>query len=762
VANPGATAAFVRYPAILALVSGVVIAGCAAAWAADAPGAKGPSEFVFIVQLVVLILLGRLLGEVMQRLGQPAVMGMLIAGLLLGPSVLGALWPDAQQLIFPKSPEQKAMLDGVSQLGVLMLLLLAGMETDLSLVKTVGRAAVSVSLTGIAVPFACGFALGQFLPDSLLPHPDQRFIASLFLGTALSISSVKIVAMVVREMDFVRRNIGQVILASAIIDDTIGWIIIAITFGLAEHGAFDWLSFTRSVVGTLLFFAASFTIGRTLVFKLIRWTNDNFVSEAPVIAAILAVMGVMALTTHLIGVHTVLGAFVAGILIGESPILTRQIDEQLRGLTAGLFMPVFFGVAGLSADLTVLKDPTLALLTLGLILIASIGKSVGAFTGGWFGGLTSRESLALASGMNARGSTEVIVATIGLSMGMLSQNLFTMIVAMAVITTLAMPPTLRWALARLPMNKKEKQRLEREDTEAKSFVANLERVLVAVDDSPKGTFAARLAGLLAGLRGMPVTVLPIDSADPKKAPRKKGKAAEAETEEPEAFDVVTAAATSAKSAKHKSERNTDIEVIEQDHKLAPEEAVAKEASKGYDLMFVGLEPTAGSKGFDEQISRIAAEFEGSLAIATARGAHEKEPIESPLNILVAINGSEVSRRGAEVAIALAKAAKAPIMALSVATAGAGTARQRLSTAQRDDAEILKEITTLAKHYKMKIETGVRTDTTAEDAIMRQARRGGHNLIVLGVSRRPGEKLSFGPVAAALLESSERSILFVSS
>ena len=164
-------------------------------------------------------------------------------------------------------------------------------------------------------------------------------------------------------------------------------------------------------------------------------------------------------------------------------------------------MPVFFGMAGLSADLTVLNDPELALLTLGLIAIASVGKFAGAFIGGEIGGLHRREALALACGMNARGSTEVIVATIGLSMGVLSQNLFTMIVAMAVITTMAMPPMLRWALSRVPMSEEEKERLEREEFEAKGFVPNLERLLVAVDDSPNGKFAARLAGLIAGPRG---------------------------------------------------------------------------------------------------------------------------------------------------------------------------------------------------------------------------------------------------------------------
>src|SRR5439155_21303884 len=139
------------------------------------------------------------------------------------------------------------------------------------------------------------------------------------------------------------------------------------------------------------------------------------------------------------------------ILIGESPILTRHIDGQLRGLILAFFMPIFFGMAGLTTDLTILKDSALLLMTLGLIAIASIGKFAGAFIGGEIGGLTRREALALACGMNARGSTEVIIATIGLSMGALSQDLFTIIVAMAVATTMAMPPMLRWALRRVPI-----------------------------------------------------------------------------------------------------------------------------------------------------------------------------------------------------------------------------------------------------------------------------------------------------------------------
>src|SRR6516164_8568047 len=230
------------------------------------------------------------MGEFAQRIGQPSVMGQLIGGLLLGPSFFGLLWPSAQHAIFPfGDPAQKSMLDAVSELGVLMLLLLTGMETDLQMVRRVGRGAVTVALAGVAIPFACGFALGEMLPAEFLPKPEARLVTAIFLGIALSISSVKIVAMVVREMNFMRRDLGQIIVASAILEDTIGWIIIAVAFGLAAAGSIDLWSVGRAVLGTGLFMLASFTVGRRIVFHLIRWANDNFRSEFSVITTILII-----------------------------------------------------------------------------------------------------------------------------------------------------------------------------------------------------------------------------------------------------------------------------------------------------------------------------------------------------------------------------------------------------------------------------------------------------------------------------------------
>jgi Kef-type K+ transport system membrane component KefB/nucleotide-binding universal stress UspA family protein len=720
-------------------------------------GVTAPPEVVFLAELIVLMLVGRLLGEAMQRIGQPTVMGHLLCGILLGPSVLGWLWPDLQHWLFPGGKEQNAMIAAISQYGILLLLLLTGMETDLKLVRKFGRAAISISLAGVAVPFACGATLGAFMPASLLPNPDKRLLTALFIGTALSISSIKIVAAVVREMNFARRNLGQIIVSSAIMEDTIGWIIIAITFGLAEAATIDLAGVARALIGTTVFLVGSFTIGRRIVFYSIRWANDNFKSEFPVITTILVIMGGMALTTHFIGVHTVLGAFISGVLIGESPILTKHIDEQLRGMIVAFFMPVFFGIAGLSTDLTILRDPQLLLMALGLIAVASLGKFAGAFAGGSIGGLTRPEALALAFAMNARGSTEVIVATIGLSMGALTQNLFTMIVAMAVATTMAMPPMLRWGLSRVPMTASEKERLEREEIDAKGFVSNLERLLLAVDGSPNGRFASRLAGLIAGPRGLPTTILSLVADEPAEIAATSSKEA--------VRDTVAAAAEDGKKAQPPDDQTAAAVVTVRRSDAPTQEAVAEEARKGYDLLFVGVENTRQKNGaFHPDVARIASGFDGPLAIVAAKGSHLKQPEQGTLRILVPVNGTDVSRRAAEVAMAIAHVLEAPITALYVSSRsgrGRGKSSRRLRGRAHEQA-ILKDIVALADQYGREIKTVMHADIAPDEAILMEAQRTGSDLIVMGVSRRSGEQLFFGETAEAVFDKTPTSLMLVSS
>ncbi|QPC95143.1 cation:proton antiporter [Mesorhizobium sp. INR15] len=719
-------------------------------------GLGGSAEGIFIAEIVLLLIVGRGLGEIFQRFGQPAIMGQLIGGILLGPSLFGWLLPSAQHLIFPTEPAQKSMIDAVSQLGILLLLLLTGMETDLRLVRRVGAACFSISITGVIVPFACGFALAQVLPDSLLPDPTQRIVAGLFLGTALSISSVKIVAMVVREMNFMRRNLGQVIISSAIIEDTIGWLIIAITFGIATNGSLQVLPLITTVAEVALFMVFSFTLGRRLVFTLIRWTNDTFRSEYAVITVILIIMGVMALTTNMIGVHTVLGAFVAGILIGESPILSDHIEGQLRGVITALFMPIFFGMAGLSADLTVLADPTLAMLTVALVLIASIGKFGGAFIGGRFAGMSLKEATAVGSAMNARGSTEVIVASIGLSMNILSHNLFTMIVTMAVITTLVMPPMLRWALGRLPIGSDEKQRVDRELLDERGFVSKLERLLLLVDDSSVGKFTAYLAGLVGGGSGMPTTLLHLKGGHIAGPASDKGP--------DQALKEVKKGAEKSARAVSKAE-DTSVEKVHLTARTKSEataETIAEEARKGYGLLLIGLENTLTQKGsFTPALNDITKGFDGPLCLVLngAKSAGKMPILRPGTSILVPVNGTEVSRRAADLALALARPNRARVKVLYVSQAR--QAGSSTSVSHRREEAMLKDIADLADRYGVQVDTAIRTRATPDRAIVREVTKGAV-MVVMGVTQRPGEELFFGDTATAVLAASNCPVVLLAS
>jgi nucleotide-binding universal stress UspA family protein len=422
----------------------------------------------------------------------------------------------------------------------------------------------------------------------------------------------------------------------------------------------------------------------------------------------------------------------------------------------------------------VLKNPALALLALGLIVIASVGKFLGAFVGGKLGGLTRAESLALGCGMNARGSTEVIVATIGLSMGVLNRDLFTLIVTMAIVTTMAMPPMLRWALKRLPMRKKERIRLEREALDARSFVTNLERLLLAADDSANGKFASHLAGVIAGSGGKPTTIVDMSKEDRNgKAARPKATATEKTAGK---SDATAEAKTNGKAAKETVESAAEgIDTLESHpdeekpgrvnvtHSNEPKgpQAIADEARKGYDFMVVGIAKTRNPNGgFSKDVSLITNGFEGPLAVVDAH-----EPRRRYGKILIPVNGTEVSRRAAEIGLTLARANDAQVTALFVTRANAGggkansAARKRAT--RRNEQAIMKDIGALGDRYDVDVRSTTLTNLAAADAIVREARRG-YDLVVLGVSRRPGETLFFGDTAASVLERSDTSNLFVAS
>ena len=518
---------------------------------------------------------------------------------------------------------------------------------------------ISTSLSGIAVPFVCGVLLAYALPAELIPSPAARLVTALFLGTALSISSVKIVAMTLMEIGVIRRDLGQLILATAILDDTIAWIIIAVIAGIAAHGTVNLASVGGSLAGTALFLAFSLTIGRRLVARLIMWVNDHMTIEVPVITAILVVMLSMALTTELIGVHTALGAFVAGILVGQSPILTEHIEGELRGFIIAFFSPVFFAVAGLGMDLRTLLDPTLLLFTLAVILVASVGKFAGALVGGRLGGLTARESLALATGLNARGSTEVIIASIGLAMGALNNQLYTMIVAMAVVTTMVMPPTLRWMMARVPLGDDEAKRLEKEEANELASVPKMERALVYVDDSPNGA-AGRAPG--RAVRRRPAG--PDHCLGTPAGRRATGRQCR-QPRPPRRCGAGHARQCRRRGAPPRRRRWPWGSSCRRSSGVA-DDTIEKELAKGYSIVFVGIDrPISDTANrFEERLQRLVAGFDGPVAIAI-NGAGAAGPADVPLDILVPTGGGQDARLATEIALTLAKASHGTLTALHV-------------------------------------------------------------------------------------------------
>jgi len=689
---------------------------------------------IFIAQLILLLLVGRLLGEAMNRIGQPALFGQLLAGVLLGPSVFGLLLPDLRHVVFPDSPGLKHMMKAVSEIGILMLLLLTGMETNLSLMGQRRRAMVCSSLFGIALPFGCGMALAYALPAALVPSGEARLVTALFLGTALSISSVKIVAMTLMEIGVIRRDIGQLILSTAILDDTLAWIIIAVIAGIATHGEVSLGGIGMSLAMTALFLFVSLTIGRKLVGRLIVWVNDHMTIEVPVITAILVLTFAMALTTDLIGVHTALGAFTAGLLIAQSPILTEHIEAELRGFIFAFFSPIFFAIAGLGMDLRTLMNPTLLLFTGLVIAVASIGKFSGALLGGRLGGLTFRESLAMATGLNARGSTEVIIASIGLGMGALSHELYTMIVAMAIVTTMAMPPSLRWIMARVPYGEEELKRLEREAAAEQQDVPKMERVLVYLDDSANGRLAARLAGQFAARHQLLTTVL----EHAKMVARNK--------EERSAGEHV---AEAAREAMQKDAEGGNAEALVQSRPAQPD-MLERELAKGYDIVFVGLDrPIAdGTHRFDEHLQRLVTGFSGPVAIAV-NGAGAAGPSDVPLDILIPTSGRPDARLATEIGLTLAQATEGKVTALHVFDPQDDTALLR-GRSRRSGISVLVDVHRLGKQAGVPVK-GLTATNVKPDAEIRRELRGGHyDLVVLGTSFRLGETKFLGPRSAGLL------------
>jgi Kef-type K+ transport system membrane component KefB/nucleotide-binding universal stress UspA family protein len=467
----------------------------------------GHSVFVLLVQLALLLLVARLGAELCRRIALPAVIGELAAGIVLGPTVLGHFAPGVFAVVFPHVSAQFQLLEVVGLLGMVLLLLLTGLETDLRLLRNLGRAALIASAMGMLLPFVSGFALGSFMPDQYLAQPERRMLFSFFLATAMAISAMPVIAKILMDLDLARRNIGLVILSAGVVDDTAGWLVLSIIAGAASHGEVRLEQLGRTLVLTGAFLLAAAFVVYPLARVALRSVIRRAKSDDADLVLVLIVTFLCAATTEWVGIHAVFGAFVAGTLFRQVPALRGEVVHRLQSLVFAVLAPVFFGTVGLKVDLWTLGSGRMLVIVLA---VACIGKLLGCTVGSIWGGLRFWEGLSIAVAMNARGAMELVVATIGLSLGILNQQMFSIIVVVAIVTSFMAPVGLRLTMRKVRMTEDEARRILAEQSRG-VFDLDRVRVLVATAGGPNELAAGSLAAGISKRSAYGVEVVRVEA-----------------------------------------------------------------------------------------------------------------------------------------------------------------------------------------------------------------------------------------------------------
>ncbi len=406
-----------------------------------------PDVFLHVLATLAAVLaLGFVLGRICRRLGQPAVIGEMIAGILLGPSLLGAISPGAMHLLIPSVADDPhrhvpSALRAISQLGVVLYMFLVGLELDGSRLKSQARSAVAISLAGIALPFALGATLALWLYPTLAPESIPFSSFALFVGVAMSITAFPVLARILADFRLDRTALGILALGCAAVDDAIAWCLLAFVVGIAQAQVGGAL-----IVGASagLFVLAMLTVVRPLLKK---WMDRLDARSGPMppyaIAGLFLMILVSSFATEWIGIHAVFGAFLLGAVIPHGSRVAEEFAAKIRDPVTVLLLPAFFATTGMRTELGLLTGRADWLFALAIIAVATLGKFGGCAVAARLTGQTWRDSAALGALMNARGLMGLIVLDIGLEMGVISKTLFAMLVLMALATTLATAPVLR-------------------------------------------------------------------------------------------------------------------------------------------------------------------------------------------------------------------------------------------------------------------------------------------------------------------------------
>jgi Kef-type K+ transport system membrane component KefB/nucleotide-binding universal stress UspA family protein len=702
---------------------------------------------LFLVQFAVILFTARVLGELVSRLGQPPVLGELLGGMLLGPSILGAWAPGVSAALFPPDQLSFHLLELASWLGMVFLLVIVGLEVDVRVVRKLGSSAFKVTTFGFLVTFVAGWWLAKFLPSHLMGPLKNRAILGVFMGTAMSITAIPVLAKILIDLGMMKRNFAITALGAALVEDLIGWVILSVVLDMARHGSGDLMTAGRSLAVTLLFLALAWFVARPVVVRLMRLVDARLRQPHRRLTVALLVTLACAATTQWIGIHAVYGAFVAGILLGQAARFNAEDREALEGLAFGVFTPVFFSFAGLKLNLHALHEWDILLIVLS---VAVAGKLFGGYVGGRLGGFSRAESAALGVGMNARGAMELVLALLGLSAGIVSNQLYSIIVMMAVITTLMTPPLLR-ALARfIPLSADEAERLETTAREARSVFRKGDlKALLPTAGGPSAAGLLSFLGPLAAAKRLDLSAFMV------REPGKSVKESLLRTLgwDPLSMDYQSAAQALARRAESFGLRLEPRIVT----RPSCSDAVLAESEKGYDLIFVGThtaeDPLGGSF-----LARVVAESPCHVALyraglAVPAGAFTKILLPTkgdPLFPFVLEFASLYAESVPEASITVLHAERGrrsgwnPFSLLLPEPAEAGAMAPMVATALQEHAAQTAGGGLRVAHKTVSGEGHV-------EPILREASEGRYDLLVLaGVKSMVRERLFFGHTVQELL------------
>ena len=430
-----------------------------------------------LLAATVIIVLSRLVGAAFRRINQPQVVGEIVAGVMLGPSLLGAVWPHAQRALFPSAV--LPFIDVLAQIGLIFFMFLIGLELDTRLIKGRGQAATAVSHVSIVVPFLLGCAVALALFPTTGSSKDSFTPFALFLGASMSITAFPVLARILTERRLSRTQLGTVTLTCAAVDDVTAWCLLAVVVAIARaHGA-------ASAVVTIglsgAFIALMIVAVRPTMAKLADWQEERGELGAGVLVALFVGVLLSALATDRIGIHAIFGAFLFGAVMPQRSHLIRQLVEKLEDFVGLFLLPLFFAFTGLRTQIGLLGSDAKLWALCGLVLLVAIlGKWGGSSIAARFVGLEWREWSALGILMNTRGLTELIILNIGLDLGVIPPTLFAMLVIMALVTTFMTTPILSFIYKPADIDRMlaEETGDEESDTGARPF-----RVLVPLPGS---------------------------------------------------------------------------------------------------------------------------------------------------------------------------------------------------------------------------------------------------------------------------------------